>query len=141
MSPCFPEKYRIFHVIWQQYHENLAFMMDCMGACAQQLANGDILKVTCSALPEPSMAAPAASASPFCSLAHRTVCCRVVSISPLDQEQGRGLEGVVRSCCATPSGKRCCPCTAVATGRLTAQQLKSVLPEACLRLPCRCWPG
>ena len=45
MSPCFPEKYRIFHVIWRQYHENLAFMMDCMGACAQQLANGDILKV------------------------------------------------------------------------------------------------
>ena len=45
VSPCFPEKYRIFHVIWRQYHENLAFMMDCMGACAQQLANGDILKV------------------------------------------------------------------------------------------------
>lgn len=45
VSPCFPEKYHIFHVIWRQYHENLAFMMDCMGACAQQLANGDILKV------------------------------------------------------------------------------------------------
>lgn len=44
VSPCFPEKYRIFHVIWKQYHEHLAFMLDCMGACAEQLANADILK-------------------------------------------------------------------------------------------------
>ena len=45
VSPCFPEKYRIFHVIWKQYHEHLAFMLDCIGACAEQLANADILKV------------------------------------------------------------------------------------------------
>ena len=45
VSPCFPEKYGIFHVIWKQYHEHLAFMLDCMGACAEQLANADILKV------------------------------------------------------------------------------------------------
>ena len=45
VSPCFPEKYNIFHVIWKQYHEHLAFMLDCVGACAEQLANADILKV------------------------------------------------------------------------------------------------
>lgn len=45
VSPCFPEKYKIFHVIWKQYHEHLAFMLDCVGACAEQLANADILKV------------------------------------------------------------------------------------------------
>ncbi|KAL3132011.1 hypothetical protein ABBQ32_008631 [Trebouxia sp. C0010 RCD-2024] len=45
VSPCFPEKYGIFYVIWKQYHEHLAFMLDCMGACAEQLANADILKV------------------------------------------------------------------------------------------------
>lgn len=45
VSPCFPEKYGIFHVIWKQYHEHLAFMLDCMAACAEQLANADILKV------------------------------------------------------------------------------------------------
>ena len=45
VSPCFPEKYSIFHVIWKQYHEHLAFMLDCIGACAEQLANADILKV------------------------------------------------------------------------------------------------
>lgn len=45
VSPCFPEKYGIFRVIWQQYHEHLAFMLDCVGACAEQLANADILKV------------------------------------------------------------------------------------------------
>ena len=45
VSPCFPEKYGIFHVIWKQYHEHLAFMLDCVGACAEQLANADILKV------------------------------------------------------------------------------------------------
>lgn len=45
VSPCFPERYNIFHVIWKQYHEHLAFMLDCVGACAEQLANADILKV------------------------------------------------------------------------------------------------
>ena len=45
VSPCFPEQYGIFHVIWKQYHEHLAFMLDCVGACAEQLANADILKV------------------------------------------------------------------------------------------------
>ena len=45
VSPCFPGKYGIFHTIWQQYHEHLAFMLDCVGACAEQLANADILKV------------------------------------------------------------------------------------------------
>ena len=45
VSPCFPEKYGIFQVIWKQYHEHLAFMLDCVGACAEQLANADILKV------------------------------------------------------------------------------------------------
>ena len=45
VSPCFPEKYGIFHVIWKQYHEHLAFMLDCVGTCAEQLANADILKV------------------------------------------------------------------------------------------------
>lgn len=45
VSPCFPERYNIFRVIWKQYHEHLAFMLDCVGACAEQLANADILKV------------------------------------------------------------------------------------------------
>lgn len=43
--PCFPEKYGIFQIIWKQYHEHLAFMLDCMAACAQHLANADIFKV------------------------------------------------------------------------------------------------
>ncbi|KAK9812960.1 hypothetical protein WJX72_006516 [[Myrmecia] bisecta] len=45
VTPCFPEKYRIFSVIWKEYHQHMAFMLDCVGACAQQLANSDILKV------------------------------------------------------------------------------------------------
>jgi len=44
VSPCFPEKYAIFRVIFTEYHQHLAFMLDCIGACAQQLANSDILK-------------------------------------------------------------------------------------------------
>ena len=44
VSPCFPEKYAIFRVIFAEYHQHLAFMLDCIGACAQQLANSDILK-------------------------------------------------------------------------------------------------
>ena len=43
-SPCFPENYAIFRVIFAEYHQHLAFMLDCIGACAQQLANSDILK-------------------------------------------------------------------------------------------------
>ena len=60
VSPCFPEKYKIFHVIWKQYHEHLAFMLDCVGACAEQLANADILKVRL-----PSLLPPAASEMQF----------------------------------------------------------------------------
>ncbi|KAK9827315.1 hypothetical protein WJX81_003676 [Elliptochloris bilobata] len=45
VSPCFPEKYAIFRVIFAEYHQHLAFMLDCIGACAQQLANSDILKI------------------------------------------------------------------------------------------------
>lgn len=44
VSPCFPEKYAIFRVIFAEYHQHLAFMLDCIAACAQQLANSDILK-------------------------------------------------------------------------------------------------
>ena len=44
VSPCFPENYAIFRVIFAEYHQHLAFMLDCIGACAQQLANSDILK-------------------------------------------------------------------------------------------------
>lgn len=46
VSPCFPEKYQIFNVIWQEYHQSMAFMLDCVGACSEQLANGDILKAS-----------------------------------------------------------------------------------------------
>ena len=46
VSPCFPEKYQIFSVIWQEYHQSMAFMLDCVGACSEQLANGDILKAS-----------------------------------------------------------------------------------------------
>ncbi|BDA50552.1 Exocyst complex component 3 [Coccomyxa sp. Obi] len=45
VTPCFPEKYRIFKVIFKEYHQHLSYMLDCMGACAEQLANSDILKV------------------------------------------------------------------------------------------------
>ncbi len=45
VTPCFPPEYHIFDVIFHQYHEHLAFMVDCIGACAEQLANSDILKV------------------------------------------------------------------------------------------------
>lgn len=44
VTPCFPEKYRIFKVIFKEYHQHLSYMLDCMGACAEQLANSDILK-------------------------------------------------------------------------------------------------
>ena len=45
VSPCFPEKYHIFRVIFREYHQHLAFMLDSIAACAQELANSDILKV------------------------------------------------------------------------------------------------
>lgn len=45
VTPCFPPEYHIFEVIFRQYHEHMAFMLDCIGACAEQLANSDILKV------------------------------------------------------------------------------------------------
>jgi len=44
VTPCFPEKYRIFRVIFKEYHQHLSYMLDCIGACAEQLANSDILK-------------------------------------------------------------------------------------------------
>ena len=49
VTPCFPEKYGIFKVIFQEYHQHMSFMLDCIGCCADQLANSDILKVPCSA--------------------------------------------------------------------------------------------
>lgn len=45
VTPCFPEKYGIFKVIFTEYHQHLSFMLDCIGCCAEQLANSDILKV------------------------------------------------------------------------------------------------
>ena len=45
VTPCFPEKYGIFKVIFKEYHQHLSFMLDCIGCCAEQLANSDILKV------------------------------------------------------------------------------------------------
>ena len=45
VSPCFPPKYDMFRVIFRKYHEHMAFMLDCVGACAESLANADILKV------------------------------------------------------------------------------------------------
>lgn len=45
VAPCFPERYNIFQVIWKEYHEHLAGTLDCIGACSDQLANSDILKV------------------------------------------------------------------------------------------------
>lgn len=68
VSPCFPEKYGIFHVIWKQYHEHLAFMLDCMGACAEQLANADILKVWFP--PTPPLPLPHPPLAPKCSLVY-----------------------------------------------------------------------
>ncbi len=44
VSPCFPPKYDMFKVIFRKYHEHMAFMLDCVGACAESLANADILK-------------------------------------------------------------------------------------------------
>lgn len=46
VTPCFPEKYDIFRVIFKEYHQHLSFMLDCIGCCSEQLANSDILKVT-----------------------------------------------------------------------------------------------
>ncbi|CAK0787040.1 hypothetical protein CVIRNUC_010256 [Coccomyxa viridis] len=45
VTPCFPEKYGIFRVIFREYHQHLSFMLDCIGCCAEQLSNSDILKV------------------------------------------------------------------------------------------------
>ena len=44
VSPCFPPKYDMFRVIFRKYHEHMSFMLDCIGACAESLANADILK-------------------------------------------------------------------------------------------------
>ena len=49
VTPCFPEKYGIFKVIFKEYHQHMSFMLDCIGCCADQLANSDILKVPYSA--------------------------------------------------------------------------------------------
>ena len=38
-------RYKIFSVIFQQYHEHMGFMLDCIGACADSLANADIIQV------------------------------------------------------------------------------------------------
>ena len=46
VTPCFPEKYGIFRVIFREYHQHLSFMLDCIGCCSEQLSNSDILKVT-----------------------------------------------------------------------------------------------
>ena len=47
VSPCFPPKYDMFRVIFRKYHEHMSFMLDCVGACAESLANADILKARC----------------------------------------------------------------------------------------------
>lgn len=39
-------RYKIFSVIFQQYHEHMGFMLDCIGACADSLANADIIQVS-----------------------------------------------------------------------------------------------
>lgn len=44
-TPCFPPDYRIFGVICAEYHQQLSSMLDFIGLCADNLANGDILKV------------------------------------------------------------------------------------------------
>lgn len=38
-------RYRIFRTVFREYHQHLSYMLDCMGACAEQLSNADILKV------------------------------------------------------------------------------------------------
>ena len=38
-------RYNIFQVIFCQYHEHMEFMLDCIGACADSLANSDIIQV------------------------------------------------------------------------------------------------
>ena len=50
VSPCFPPKYDMFRVIFRKYHEHMAFMLDCVGACAESLANADILKARAATL-------------------------------------------------------------------------------------------
>jgi hypothetical protein len=59
VTPCFPEKYGIFKVIFKEYHQHLSFMLDCIGCCSEQLANSDILKVIqcAEATQEPNAAA------------------------------------------------------------------------------------
>lgn len=47
VEPCFPPSYKIFLFIFRQYHDQLNYMLVCVGHCAEQLANADILKVRC----------------------------------------------------------------------------------------------
>lgn len=42
---CFPPHYKIFTVVFKQYHKQLDDMLHYIGCCATELANADILKV------------------------------------------------------------------------------------------------
>ena len=47
VTPCFPPAYRIFTVVFREYHKQLDNMLFFIGCCSEQLANADILKVCC----------------------------------------------------------------------------------------------
>lgn len=46
VAPCFPPSYKIFTVIFKQYHDQLDKMLHYIGCCATELANADILRVS-----------------------------------------------------------------------------------------------
>lgn len=45
VAPCFPPDYQIFSHIAGEYHRQLGLMIDFIGLCSDNLANGDIIKV------------------------------------------------------------------------------------------------
>ena len=43
--PCFPPSYKIFTVVFRQYHKQIDDVLYSIGCCTSSLANNDILKV------------------------------------------------------------------------------------------------
>ena len=48
--PCFPPSYKIFTVVFRQYHKQIDDVLYSIGCCTSSLANNDILKVHLSSL-------------------------------------------------------------------------------------------
>ena len=79
--PCFPPSYKIFTVVFRQYHKQIDDVLYSIGCCTASLANNDILKAHPRLMSLKSWChAHAATFVPHCP---ELVCLTCISAAPL----------------------------------------------------------